>query len=572
MKDIEAWLEKQKENIEKEYVFRPLPGTDITIAAEQAIRRANEGDRLVLAFNGAYIPVRKGCDANHIVDIYDAFIEKQKDASKAIEAVERIDKSIDEHLVNAYDMKDSNPDKKYYRGWDDALGKMAGILQDVYSDEKQKEPKQESGVKGVKGPQEIHEPSYDELQRHQDELYDFKVFAVKQAKEHHIRISFVHDFEWNNFCAGLLSYFNEKQKPADYNEYKMLIEGARENGKIEGRKEVIDHPDEYGLSKQKPAEWTLPKDFEEAVYKVANFISPFDSQEEFRKVSHRFAEQLLSLAKKELDKPTEIDEYKIIKKHITEDVLSSEVNKRLKECGWYVTDEKPAGWSEDFEENIRTLLHNKLTWHSEDGSMSSTVFIDDKTLKDIVSGIWFYVGKEALKYPNKEIHVQEWSEEDKKYLSQAIETLEHENYSILADKLKSLRPQSKEELAKMLQDEYNKGKELGEREGFTKGYNKGYKEGYKEANESIPYRFPVMPTTPSGFGCDGTHCTNPQMDCINCPIKFTGRIKVVDGINTVSSSGDPTLKAEWRPSEEQMEALKRLLTILLELVLKPMCI
>lgn len=68
-----------------------------------------------------------------------AYLEKQKDASKAIEAVERIDKYIDEHLANAHDMKDSNPDKKYYRGWDDALGKMAGILQDVYSGEKQKE-------------------------------------------------------------------------------------------------------------------------------------------------------------------------------------------------------------------------------------------------------------------------------------------------------------------------------------------------------------------------------------------------------------------------------------------------
>lgn len=41
-------------------------------------------------------------------------------------------------------------------------------------------------------------------------------------------------------------------------------------------------------------------------------------------------------------KPVEINEYEIIKKHITEDSLSSEVNKRLKECGWYVTDEKPA--------------------------------------------------------------------------------------------------------------------------------------------------------------------------------------------------------------------------------------
>ena len=72
-----------------------------------------------------------------------AYLERQKDASKAIEAVDRIDKYIDEHLANAHDMKDSNPDKKYYRGWDDALGKMAGILQDVYSGEKQKPIKME---------------------------------------------------------------------------------------------------------------------------------------------------------------------------------------------------------------------------------------------------------------------------------------------------------------------------------------------------------------------------------------------------------------------------------------------
>lgn len=118
-----------------------------------------------------------------------AYLEKQKDASKAIEAVDRIDKYIDEHLANAHDMKDSNPDKKYYRGWDDALGEMARILQDVYSGEKQKElqpvewewpnlsnciknckkclgkcfyrkepyerQKQECGEKGLKGPQEI---------------------------------------------------------------------------------------------------------------------------------------------------------------------------------------------------------------------------------------------------------------------------------------------------------------------------------------------------------------------------------------------------------------------------------
>jgi len=101
-------LEKQKENIEKEYVFRPLAGTDITIAAEQAIRIANEGDRLVLAFNGAYIPVRKGYNVNKIVDIYDSFIEKQKEGSKSTDSVPSVTKCEYEwHKVT-----DSLPDSK----------------------------------------------------------------------------------------------------------------------------------------------------------------------------------------------------------------------------------------------------------------------------------------------------------------------------------------------------------------------------------------------------------------------------------------------------------------------------
>lgn len=80
------------------------------------------------------------CEASLIDDAL-AYLEEQKDASKAIEAVERIDKYIDAHTANAHDMDDSNPDKKYYQGQDDALGKIAGILQYVYSDEKQKEQK-----------------------------------------------------------------------------------------------------------------------------------------------------------------------------------------------------------------------------------------------------------------------------------------------------------------------------------------------------------------------------------------------------------------------------------------------
>lgn len=111
------------------------------------------------------------------------------------------------------------------------------------------------------------------------------------------------------------------------------------------------------------------------------------------------AQSLLGYAKNE-QKPAEVDEYEIIKKHITDDVLSSEVNKRLKECGWYVTDEKPAGatingepiptenhsvdiplaeWSEEDEEMLR-IVSNRLDkfseWATEQGFP-----IDDPTMK-----------------------------------------------------------------------------------------------------------------------------------------------------------------------------------------------
>jgi len=53
---------------------------------------------------------------------------------------------------------------------------------------------------------------------------------------------------------------------------------------------------------------------------------------------------------------------------------------------------------------------------------------------------------------------------------------------------------------------------------------------------------PTMPITPSGWGCDGTVCTNPQMDCINCPRKTTTIGRVVISPNT--ATGISTLKAE----------------------------
>ena len=40
--------------------------------------------------------------------------------------------------------------------------------------------------------------------------------------------------------------------------------------------------------------------------------------------------------------------------------------------------------------------------------------------------------------------------------------------------------------------------------------------------EKIEIQPSISPLTvkPSGWGCDGTICTNPQMDCIGCPRRF----------------------------------------------------
>ena len=94
------------------------------------------------------------------------------------------------------------------------------------------------------------------------------------------------------------------------------------------------------------------------------------------------------------------------------------------------------------------------------------------------------------------------------------------------DNTKELLALAKKELFKLwdenMKDEYARGK----RDGVTIGYNKAM----KEYNESVAYHFPNMPVNPYEWECDGTHCTNPQMDCVNCPRKTTG------GFNTQSET------------------------------------
>lgn len=74
-----------------------------------------------------------------------------------------------------------------------------------------------------------------------------------------------------------------------------------------------------------------------------------------------------------------------------------------------------------------------------------------------------------------------------------------------------------EKLPKWLKDDIAR-KELN---AHTKGYNNGYKDAKKWYNDWRASRSPIMPTTPSEWGCTGIHCTNPHHDCINCPIKTT---------------------------------------------------
>ena len=62
--------------------------------------------------------------------------------------------------------------------------------------------------------------------------------------------------------------------------------------------------------------------------------------------------------------------------------------------------------------------------------------------------------------------------------------------------------------------------------------NKAYKRGQAASHEDYINHLPIMPTPPTGWGCDGTHCTNPQMDCINCPRRTTG-----GSFSTSTSSG-----------------------------------
>lgn len=68
-----AWLEKQNNTSDKEYVFRPLAGDTIEKAAEKAVELDG---KVVLAFNGAYISVGNKTKDEIVVE-YHNWVKKQ---------------------------------------------------------------------------------------------------------------------------------------------------------------------------------------------------------------------------------------------------------------------------------------------------------------------------------------------------------------------------------------------------------------------------------------------------------------------------------------------------------------
>lgn len=221
----------------------------------------------------------------------------------------------------------------------------------------------------------------------------------------------------------------------------------------------------------------------------------------------------------------------------------------------------------EFEQGVRDMIINALTTvhTSSNGQITSTVTMDDNTTHLLAAGLLELAKQELLSYADES--------------NPAIEAM--------ADLERAVTCGNVDNIPKWLVEELNKAFKKGQEsshEDYLRGYTNGYEDAEKRYNESVAYHYdddlgkkhlegyimgredtmremkdfidshfnyekakkgepiplqveiPNMPTTPSGWGCDGTHCTNPHMDCINCPRQTTG------GFNT--SSGTSTLKAE----------------------------
>ena len=233
-------------------------------------------------------------------------------------------------------------------------------------------------------------------------------------------------------------------------------------------------------------------------------------------------------------------------------------------------EQKLAEWTDDEKDKLNRI-YRLIGIAADEHAYSTTCrLIGDKEAVELQDFLRSLVKPQAAP--------AEWSEEDERNFYWISTTIQERHltpeYTQQVHKilswLKSLRPQPKQECKDC--KEYEKGYQQGYQEGHTLGYNDGYKKATEEYNKYTSYHFPVMPTTPPVFGCDGIHCTNPQMDCIGCPRKTTGgftaspnTVSIKDSIKFGNLEYERGVKDgiqhanshQWKPSEEQITTLKK---------------
>lgn len=178
----------------------------------------------------------------------------------------------------------------------------------------------------------------------------------------------------------------------------------------------------------------------------------------------------------------------------------------------------------EFESSLRQIIEVTLSDEVPNGSggtMSWAVALSDNDIKKLAPKVLAIAKNELLSFADKR--------------NPAIEAMADLERAVTCGNIDNIPKWLVEELNKA----FKKGQELSH-EDYVKGYANGYKDAEKRYNESVAYHFPIMPTTPSGWGCDGIHCTNPHGDCINCPRRFSSGGAITTP-NTASGTSTATL-------------------------------
>ena len=239
----------------------------------------------------------------------------------------------------------------------------------------------------------------------------------------------------HNVKYGLLGlYIDDKTKAA----LEMLIPELQENDDDKVRKEIIEYLKCVGkgdgdyaqpminrwisyLEKQKPTEEVIPVNGQK-YYACHEFDREFENQ-----VSHLIASVLNG-------------EYPYTRgfvKWVAQSLF-----------GYAKAELEQAGSKRNPEEDqligfIYDLL--EILYWRKDWAMSKEECL--RRLNNYIPRNQATINGEPIPVQNQSVDIPlaEWGEEGELYLSQAIETLEHENYFVLAENLKSLRPQQKVE-------------------------------------------------------------------------------------------------------------------------------